>query len=95
MAALQLAHSLVQHPVIRSAVHRGFEARDQALKVQAAVLAALNLPSADELDNVASRIKSLSQRLESLEDAVDRVDQNLRRLAAAERQRTAAAESSE
>lgn len=95
MDVVKIAHSVVQHPTVRSAVHRGFEARDQALKIQAAVLAALNLPSADELEHVASRIKSLSQRLESLEDAVDRVDQSLRRLAAAERQRAAAAESSE
>lgn len=91
MDAIKVAHAVVRHPAIRSIADRGFEARDQALRVQTALLAALNLPTAEELAQVATRLRSLSQRLESLEDAVERVDENVRRLAAAERKRAAAA----
>lgn len=89
--AIKAAHAIVRHPAVRSVVERGFEARDQALRAQTALLAALNLPTAEELATVAARLRSLSQRLESLEDAVERVDQNVHRLAAAERKRAAVA----
>lgn len=85
MDVIKLVQSVVRNPAVRAAVHRGFEVRDQALRAQAALLSAANLPSADEVDQLASRLRSVSQRLESIEDALERVERSLVRIHAAER----------
>jgi primosomal protein N'' len=87
MDVVKLMQSVVRNPAVRAAVHRGFEVRDQALRAQAALLSAANLPSADEVDQLAARLRSVSQRLESIEDALERVERSLVRIHAAERAR--------
>lgn len=46
-------------------------------------MGALNLPSAADLERLTRRVRSLSQRLEGIEDGVDRVDEKLAALSSA------------
>lgn len=43
-------------------------------------MGALNLPSAADVERLTRRVRSLSQRLEGIEDGVDRLDEHLGRL---------------
>jgi predicted nucleic acid-binding Zn-ribbon protein len=45
-------------------------------------MGALNLPSAADLERLTRRVRSLGQRLEGIEDGVDRVDDRMGNLAA-------------
>jgi chromosome segregation ATPase len=78
----KVAEELIANPVVNAAVTRAFEAREKAFQAQEAALGALNLPSAADIERVTRRLRSLSQRLEGIEDAIDRLED---RLAAATR----------
>jgi HEPN domain-containing protein len=70
----RVAEELIANPVVNGAVARAFEAREKALQAQEAALGALNLPSAADIERVTRRLRSLSQRLEGIEDAIDRLE---------------------
>ena len=40
-------------------------------------MGALNLPSAADIERVTRRLRSVSQRLEGIEDAIDRLDERV------------------
>ena len=42
-------------------------------------MGALNLPSASDLERLTRRVRSVSQRLEGIEDGLDRLDDHMRR----------------
>ena len=48
-------------------------------------MGALNLPSAADIERLTRRLRSVSQRLEGIEDGVDRLDQRLQTPAIDER----------
>ena len=48
-------------------------------------MGALNLPSAADLERLTRRVRSVSQRLEGIEDGLDRLDSRLDRASAQER----------
>jgi chromosome segregation ATPase len=73
----RLAQDLLENPLVHGALSRAFEAREKAVQAQEATMAALNLPSAADLERLTRRIRSLSQRLEGIEDGVDRLDQRI------------------
>ena len=73
----RIAEELVANPVVNGAVARAFEAREKALQAQEAALGALNLPSAADIERVTRRLRSLSQRLEGIEDAIDRLEERV------------------
>ena len=73
----RIAEELVANPVVNGAVARAFEAREKALQAQEATLGALNLPSAADIERVTRRLRSLSQRLEGIEDAIDRLEERV------------------
>ena len=70
----KIAEELISNPVVNAAIARAFEAREKALQAQEAAMGALNLPSAADIERVTRRIRSVSQRLEGIEDAIDRLD---------------------
>ena len=70
----KIAEELIGNPVVNSAVARAFEAREKAVQAQEAAMGALNLPSAADIERVTRRLRSLSQRLEGIEDAIDRLE---------------------
>jgi hypothetical protein len=73
----KVAEELVANPVINAALARAFEARDKAAQAQEAAMGALGIPSAADIERLTRRLRSVSQRLEGIEDAVDRLDERL------------------
>lgn len=73
----KIAEELISNPVVNGALTRAFEAREKAVQAQEAAMGALNLPSAADLERVTRRLRSLSQRLEGIEDAIDRLEERL------------------
>jgi chromosome segregation ATPase len=71
----KIAEELISNPVINGAIARAFEAREKAVQAQVAAMGALNLPSAADIERVTRRLRSLSQRLEGIEDAIDRLEE--------------------
>jgi septal ring factor EnvC (AmiA/AmiB activator) len=80
----KIAEELIANPVVNGAISRAFEAREKAVQAQEAAMGALNLPSAADIERVTRRLRSLSQRLEGIEDSIDRLEQRLAALAAQE-----------
>ena len=70
----KLAQDLLENPIVSGALSAAFETRERAMKAQEAALGALNLPSASDLERLTRRLRSVSQRLEALEDGLDRVE---------------------
>ena len=102
----KLAQDLLDNPLVNRALSRAFEAREKAAQAQEVAMGALNLPSAGDLERLTRRVRSVSQRLEGVEDALDRIDERVgalggagagagaleQRLSAIERQLAALAE---
>ena len=72
----------LSNPVVSGALTRTLEAREKAVQAQEATLGALNIPSTADVERMTRRLRSISQRLEGVEDALDRLEE---RLAAAAR----------
>ena len=70
----KLAQDLLENPLVNGAITRAFGARERATQAQEAALGALNIPSAADVERLTRRLRSVSQRLEGIEDGVDRLD---------------------
>jgi hypothetical protein len=79
-AIAELAQALLDSQVLENAVSAAFGAREKALEAQQAAMAALNLPSAGDVERLERRMRSLSQRLEEVEDELDRVSRDIGRV---------------
>src|SRR5215212_2858076 len=79
----KIAEELIANPVVNGAIARAFDAREKAVQAQEAAMGALNLPSAADIERVTRRLRSVSQRLEGIEDAIDRLDERVGGAAAA------------
>jgi CRP-like cAMP-binding protein len=73
----RLAQDLLENPLINGAIARAFEAREKAAQAQEVAFGALNIPSASDIERLTRRVRSVSQRLEGIEDGVDRLDERL------------------
>jgi chromosome segregation ATPase len=73
----KLADDLLENPLINSALQSAFGAREKVAQAQETAMEALNLPSASGLDKVARKLRSISQRLDEVEDGVERLDRRL------------------
>lgn len=73
----KLAQDLLENPLVNGAIARAFEAREKAAQAQEAALGALNIPSATDIERLTRRVRSVSQRLEGIEDSLDRLDERL------------------
>ena len=71
----RLAEELAGSAMVSGAVTRALEAREKAVQAQEAALGMLNLPSAGDIERVTRRLRSVSQRLEGIEDALDRLEE--------------------
>ncbi|MDQ3632856.1 MAG: hypothetical protein M3417_16615 [Actinomycetota bacterium] len=76
----KLAQDLLSNPLVNGALSRAFEAREKASQAQEVAFGALNIPSAADLERLTRRVRSVSHRLEGIEDGVDRLDETLGRL---------------
>jgi hypothetical protein len=83
---------LIENPLITGTIGRAFDARERAAQAQELALSALNIPTAADIERLTRRLRSVSQRLEGIEDGVHRINRALsegsveRRLAAMEEQ---------
>src|SRR5690242_14609455 len=73
----KLAQELLEHPVVSGALSAAFETRERAMRAQEVAMGALNLPSASDLERLTRRLRAVSQRLEGIEDGLDRVEQRM------------------
>jgi hypothetical protein len=83
---------LFENPLVSGTIGRAFDARERAVQAQELALSALNIPTAADIERLTRRLRSVSQRLEGIEDGVHRLNRALadggveRRLAAMEDQ---------
>ena len=73
----RIAEELIANPVVNGAIARALDAREKAVLAQEAAMGALNIPSAADVERVTRRLRSLSQRLEGIEDAIDRLEERV------------------
>jgi len=73
----KLAQELLDNPVISGALSAALGTRERAMRAQEAALGALNLPSASDLERLTRRLRSVSQRLEGIEDGLDRLEERI------------------
>ncbi len=73
----KLAEELVGNPMVNAALARAFDAREKAVQAQEVAMGALGIPSAADVERLTRRLRSVSQRLEGIEDSIDRLDQRL------------------
>jgi hypothetical protein len=73
----KLADDLLENPLINSALQSAFTAREKVAQAQETAMDALNLPSASNLDKLARKLRSISQRLDEIEDGVEKLDRRL------------------
>jgi hypothetical protein len=64
---------LFESPVLHGALGRAADAREKATQAQELAMGALNLPSAADVERLTRRLRSVSQRLEGIEDGVHRL----------------------
>jgi DNA repair exonuclease SbcCD ATPase subunit len=73
----KLAQELLENPVVSGALSAAFETRERAVRAQEVAMGALNIPSASDIERLTRRVRSVSQRLEAIEDGLDRLDSRL------------------
>jgi DNA repair ATPase RecN len=73
----KLTEEIVGNPLVSAAVARAFGAREKAVQAQEAAMGALGVPSAADVERLTRRLRSVSQRLEGIEDIVDHLDARL------------------
>jgi hypothetical protein len=74
----ELAQALLDSQMLESALAAAFGAREKAVEAQHAAMAALDIPSAGDVERLERRLRTLSQRLEEVEDQLDDVLDELR-----------------
>src|SRR4051794_33472357 len=79
----KLAQDLLENPLVSGALTKAFDARERAVHAQEAAMGALNIPSAADVERLTRRLRSVAQRLEGIEDALDRLDRRLETTTAA------------
>jgi hypothetical protein len=65
---------LLENPLLTGTIGRAFDARERAAQAQEVAMGALNIPSAADIERLTRRLRSVSQRLEGIEDGVHRLD---------------------
>jgi hypothetical protein len=82
----ELAQFLVDNPWMNQALQVAFGARERASQAGAQAIRNLNLPTGNDVDRLARRLRAVSERLEVVEDTLDQLT---RELAALRRERDA------
>lgn len=68
---------LLENPLVTGAIGRAWGAREKAAQAQELWMGALNLPSAADIERLTRRLRSVSQRLEGVEDGVQRLSRTV------------------
>jgi hypothetical protein len=68
---------LLENPLLTAAIGRAFDAREKASQAQEVAMGALNIPSAADIERLTRRLRSVSHRLEGIEDGVHQLSRSL------------------
>jgi hypothetical protein len=79
-ALVELAQYLVDNPWMNQALQVAFGARERASQAGAEVIRNLNLPTSNDVDRLARRLRVVSERLEAVEDTLDHLARELAEL---------------
>lgn len=66
-----LAQALLDNPIFSQAVSTAIGAGERAQQAQRSAMGALNIPAASDFERLEQRLRSLSARLEAVEDQLD------------------------
>jgi hypothetical protein len=75
-----LAQLLVDNPWMNQALQVAFGARERASQAGANAIRNLNLPTGNDVDRLARRLRAVSERLEEVEDQLDLLTRELAEL---------------
>ena len=78
----ELAQSLLDNPLFNQALSTALGAGERALQAQRSAMTALNIPSASDIERLERRVRSISDRIEILEDRLDEVADDMAELRA-------------
>jgi chromosome segregation ATPase len=70
-ALSDLAQALLDNPIFGQAVSTAIGAGERAANAQRSAMGALNIPAATDFERLEQRMRSLSTRLEAVEDQLD------------------------
>ena len=70
----RIAQDLLENPWVNSALSAALEARGRAAQAQEVAMEFLNIPSAAHIERLTRRVRSVSQRLEAIEDSLTRLE---------------------
>ena len=73
----ELAQALIENPLFNSAVGRALATGERAASAQRSAMGALNVASGSDVERLEQRLRSLSGRLEVLEDRIDELSDEL------------------
>ena len=79
-ALVELAQIVLESPVLHQAVQLAVDARDRASQASSSAMRSLNVPAASDVDRLGRRLRALSDRVEALEDALDRLTREVSEL---------------
>jgi chromosome segregation ATPase len=68
---------LLDSPLLTGTIGRASTAREKAAQAQELAMGAFNIPSAADIERLTRRLRSVSQRLEGIEDGMHRLDRAL------------------
>ena len=74
----RIAQDLLDSPWFNSVVTATLEARGRAAHAQELALELAGLPSSAQIERLTRRVRSVAQRLESIEDSIARLEDRLR-----------------
>ena len=69
----ELAQFLVENPWLNQALQVAFGARERASQAGASAIRNLNLPTGNDVDRLARRLRAVSERLKTVEDTLDQL----------------------
>jgi chromosome segregation ATPase len=79
-----LAEALLDNPVFNQALARALGAGERAAQAQRRAMSAVGVPATADLERLERRVRSLSGRLEEIEDILDELRDDVASLRAAQ-----------
>jgi hypothetical protein len=76
----ELAQFLIDNPWVNQALQVAFGARERASAAGASAIRNLNLPTGNDVDRLARRLRAVSERLEKVEDTLDALSREVAEL---------------
>lgn len=84
-----LAQALLQNPLFSQALGRALSAGEKAMGAQKSAMGAIDVANRGDLERLERRVRSLSERLERVEDSLDSIAEGVAELRTEGRERKA------